>query len=73
MEKLKYYIELKDNESGEIIDLYGYDNKIHYCTVGFWKTEETNDIGETIAKIDKIANKLIQLGNTVINKENKVC
>ncbi|WP_079709840.1 hypothetical protein [Paraliobacillus ryukyuensis] len=70
--KLKYYIEVQDKESKEIIDLYGYDNSVMAWSKGYVKDITTGNLQETIIKIDDIVNKLIKQGCIIINKEIKV-
>lgn len=68
---IKYYVELKDPDSGEIIDLYGYDNIVTFWTTGYVKDYPVNNANEAASTIDKLAQSLIDQGCIIINKEDR--
>lgn len=69
--RLQYYIEMQDAESGEIADIYGYENRVTVWAPGFYKEYKTESTVETKTQADEIETKLVGVGFATINKEDR--
>lgn len=68
---LLYYIEMRDEDSKEITDIYGYENRVTVWAPGFYKQYDTENLAHTKTIADEVETKLAAVGFTTINKEVK--
>lgn len=64
-----FYLELKNKNTGEIVDCYGYENYVSLWTKGSVRLFKTGNLHNTKKLIDYITNGLLEQGYIIINTD----